>query len=327
MADPGYVNRIATILQSGSVMDTRFRLYETHLNYVLQFLSDFGLYGCGVIELEDALERCADARDGEDDEPSSSGGSNTVKFAPSSYFRESRVPLEVDAIAPHILNRHRLSARNIHHKLQIPAPQLPSEPLVLSVRELWDDERKRRQDLGLNPSPEIPIDPSESSRGKGGEWVAEARWWDEIAKRIEREREGDQPMDAGKQEWERFVMTTFESVEAIWEKQHKTWKPAMKSSEISEEPSREAEGIGYSWEGKSNEVNAKDEQVEVDISKLSDKDISQLVQEESQGEFRQEEVERPPDDGHETDLEDNDAHEEVGEVDGAGEEDVVRAER
>src|SRR6266540_3718180 len=180
IADPAHVNRIATILQSGSVMSARFRVYESHLSYILQFLCDFGLYGCGIIEVEDALGRCADTED-EDEEPSSGEIiQDKVKFTPSSYFRESRLPLEVDVIAPQILNRHRISPRNIHHRLHIPAPPPSSEQLVLSVRELWEDERRHRQELGLQPSPEIPIDPSESTRGKGGEWVAEARWWNEI---------------------------------------------------------------------------------------------------------------------------------------------------
>jgi DNA polymerase zeta len=138
-------------------------------------------------------------------------------FKDSPYFRQSRMPLEVDAAAHQILNRHMLVARNLHNKLTIPGPTLPPEPLVISVRELWDDERRRRVAKGLPPSPEIPVDPSESSRGPGGGWVAEARWWDEVRKRIEKEGEGEVNVRESGKDWERFVMTTFESVEALWE--------------------------------------------------------------------------------------------------------------
>lgn len=293
VADPTYVTRIVAILQSGSVMGTRFRVFESHLSYILQFLCDFGLYGCGEIEIEDALERCPET-------PDENEASNSTKFGFSSYFRESRLPLEVDVIAPHILNRHRLFARDLHHRSQPPS-NLPPEPLVLSVRELWEDERKHRQSLGLHPSPEIPIDPSESSRAGGGEWVAEARWWDEIHKRIERERGTHDPIADNKgHDWERFVMTAFESVEAIWEKEYKTWKPARKQE-------NGHEGVlpmaGYSWEPKNVPgVDEKDDQIEVDISLLSNQDLNQLDQEEQNRNrdflddvAREEEIEEPED--------------------------------
>ena len=281
VADPSYMNRISTILQSGSVMSTRFRVYESHLNYILQFLCDFGLYGCGFIELEDVFERCA-AQAEEQPERVFSGPSTPIPFKSSSYFRESRLPLEVDAIAPHILNRRRLAARNLHHRLEIPAPLLPSEPLALGVRELWEDERNRRQTLGLDPSPELPIDPSESSRGVGGDWAAEADWWDEIRHRIQNTANLNEELQDKKSEgWERFVMTTFESIEAIWEKEYKVWKPAKEEASDAESVDPVVQPVD-----KTNGLcqGETDNQVDVDISKLSNQDISELDQQEAFGE-------------------------------------------
>ena len=281
VADPSFMNRISTILQSGSVMSTRFRVYESHLSYILQFLCDFGLYGCGFIELEDVYERCAQAE--EQPELVFSDPSTPIPFKPSSYFRESRLPLEVDAIAPHILNRHRLAARNVHHRLEIPAPLLPSEPLVVGVRELWEDERNRRQTLGLDPSPELPIDPSESSRGVGGEWVAEAHWWDEIRHRIQNTANSSEELQDKKSEgWERFVMTTFESIEAIWEKDYKVWKPAKEEVSGSESVDPVVQPVDKTEIGP--DQGETDDQVDVDISKLSNQDISELDQQEALGE-------------------------------------------
>ena len=281
VADPSYMNRISTILQSGSVMSTRFRVYESHLSYILQFLCDFGLYGCGFIELEDVFERCAQAE--EQPELVFSGPSTPVQFTSSSYFRESRLPLEVDAIAPHILNRRRLSARNVQHRLEIPAPLLPSEPLVLGVRELWEDERNRRQTLGLNPSPELPIDPSESSRGVGGEWAAEAHWWDEIRHRIQNTAKSSEEFQDKKLEgWERFVMTTFESIEAIWEKEYKVWKPAKEEVSGTESVDPMVQPVDNT--DNCPDQGETDNQVDVDISKLSNQDINELDQREALGE-------------------------------------------
>ncbi|KAJ3855937.1 hypothetical protein EV368DRAFT_33584 [Lentinula lateritia] len=216
VADPALVSRVVAMMQNGTVMGTRFCIYESHLNYTLQFLSDFGLYGCGWLELDNVFQR--------GQEEDAEGIQQDPLFPLSPHFRQSRMTLEVDAAAHQILNRRRLSAREWHHKLEIPSPPLPSDPLVFSVRELWEDERARRRSRGLNPSPEIPVDLSESSRGSGGGWVAEARYWDEIGRRIEQERIiAHDIKDA--QSWEGAVMTTFESIEALWEEEYKTWKP------------------------------------------------------------------------------------------------------
>ncbi|KAI0825134.1 hypothetical protein BC628DRAFT_1321043 [Trametes gibbosa] len=222
IADPAFVNRAVTIMQSGTVMKTRFRVYESHISYLLQFLCDFALYGCGWIDIGEVWQRSPDdSFDVDEQDAELTEALSTFKFSP--FFRQTRMPLEVDAIAPHILNRCKLSARNIHHTLAIPALPLPPEPLVPSVRELWEDERQRRITKGLSPSPEIPKDPSANSRGPGGGWVSEVRWWEEIRKRIERERgrEAVQP----RMSWEKWVMTTFESIEALWEDKYKTWRP------------------------------------------------------------------------------------------------------
>ncbi|EMD42049.1 hypothetical protein CERSUDRAFT_90650 [Gelatoporia subvermispora B] len=222
--DPAFVNRAVTILQSGTVMKTRFLVYESHLSYPLQFLCDFGLYGCGWLDLGEVWDRRGDRHQYQEDRSQDLDQDDVdVAFRLSPYSRQSRMPLEVDVAAHQILNRHMLSARSWHHELRIPAPPLPSEPLVLGVRELWEDERRRRLAKGLPPSPEVPRDLSEKSRSSGGGWVSEARWWDEIKERITRENV-ERPLQSSGS-WERWVMTTFESVEALWEDEYKTWRP------------------------------------------------------------------------------------------------------
>ncbi|KAG2023486.1 delta DNA polymerase [Coprinopsis cinerea AmutBmut pab1-1] len=216
VADPALVNRAVTILRSGIVMKARFRIYESHLSFPLQFMCDFGLYGCGFLDMEGGWERCNDETD----------DVHSPLFQRSPHFRQSTLPLEIDVIAPQILNRHALTPRPVPFTggdSSSPAP--PDERLVLSVKELWEDESKRRRAMGLNPSPEIPVELSDKSRGAGGDWVAEARYWEAIRKRIESEA----TVDFSKMErhlWEYRVMTTFESIEALWEDQWKTWKPS-----------------------------------------------------------------------------------------------------
>lgn len=291
LVDPTFISRAVTVMRAGTVMRTRFNVYESHLSYILQFLCDFGLYGCGWMNLGEVWQR---DQDRDEDEQADQGHSNVIKgasaFKVSPHFRQSRMPLEVDAAAHQILNRHLLVARNLHHKLTIPAPVLSSEPLVISVRELWEDERRRRLAKGLSPSPDIPVDPSESSRGLGGEWIAEARWWDELRKRIEIEREGgDVKMRESDKGWERFVMTTFESIEALWEQEWKVWRHGPREpgeagvskledgdgdSRREENPFGSAGGCGSG-----NQTNSKPQDTEVDVDEalLSSQEMSRMV--------------------------------------------------
>ncbi|KZT02722.1 uncharacterized protein LAESUDRAFT_399797 [Laetiporus sulphureus 93-53] len=267
IADPAYKSRAVAILQSGTVMRTRFRVYESHLSYPLQFLCDFGLYGCGWMDLGEIWQR------GREEETKSAhegeGEGKPPVFRTSPHPRQSRMPLEVDVIAHQILNRRLLSARNIHHKLQTPAPPLPPEPLVLSVRELWEDERRRRIAKGLTPSPEIPKDPSADSRVTSREWVAEARWWEEVRRRIEREGEMEKTprSDTG---WERWVMTTFESIESLWENKWKMWKPSRpQDSESGEGAKTSAADNPYaptqSSQSLSSQISKQADEHEIDV--------------------------------------------------------------
>lgn len=275
IADPAIVNRAVTILQSGTVMRTRFHIYESHLSYILQFMCDFGLYGCGWINLDVVWQRGHEENNSEITELS------TFKVSP--YFRQSRMPLEVDVAAHQILNRRLLSARSIHHKLAIPAPPLPSEPVVLSVRELWDDERRRRLAQGLSPTPVLPLDPSEMSRGHGGDWVAEARWWDELRKRIERERNPEPAVVGRAESWEKWVMTTFESVEALWEPEWRTWKPDRDET-ISHTRGSEAEDVENPFAQATQDASSiiqkgpqQSTDVDVDEALLSSQEMSQIM--------------------------------------------------
>ncbi|KAK7694650.1 hypothetical protein QCA50_001837 [Cerrena zonata] len=254
-------------------MKTRFRTYESHLSYILQFLCDFGLYGCGWLSLSDAFKRS----DNEIDEDDMS----TATFKTSSYPREGPMPFEFDTAGYHILNRHNLAARNLHHELKIPGNQPPSEPLVISARELWEDERHRRAAKGLTPSPALPKDLSANSRCPDIQWVAEARWWEEIRKRIERERDQDVPLPSGA-EWEKWVMTTFESVQALWNRPWRTWKPDLQKPTIPIRGNETTEDNPYavldSQEGNGEMAESADQDLraEVDEDVLSSQDIRHL---------------------------------------------------
>jgi DNA polymerase zeta len=260
--DPAVINRAAAIMQSGTIMATRFRTYESHLGFILQFMCDFNLYGCGWINLQKVFLRGA--------EQLSEGEESRTRYdlTPSPYYCQSRVPLEVDVAAPHILNRHHLERREIHNKLQIPASSISNGPLISSVRELWDDERKRRLARGLDPSPEMPMDPSESSRKPGGGWIAEVRLWDELSKRIL--RESDNTYESPRQEWEEWTMSAFESIEAVWQREYRVWTPLKRQTtgRMEERLPVITDPIG----------SDEDVGIQVDVEMLSSQEVVQRLQ-------------------------------------------------
>ncbi|KIJ27195.1 hypothetical protein M422DRAFT_785005, partial [Sphaerobolus stellatus SS14] len=146
VADPSYVNRVVTILQSGSVMRTKFVTYENHLSFILQFMCDFGVYGCGWVGLGEEVVRrggrmgAGVGTEGEDSEDDGDGRDlpyndetrdilNALPYpnAPPPYFKQSNLPLELDIVSHQILNRSSLVARDINSSLHIPDP-LPENP-------------------------------------------------------------------------------------------------------------------------------------------------------------------------------------------------------
>ncbi|KEP54925.1 DNA polymerase type-B family catalytic domain protein [Rhizoctonia solani 123E] len=215
MADPGLVQRAATVLRSGVVLRQKIQTFETHISYIMQFMCDFGLYGCGWLEFSRYYLREGYTEAGIRD-------ALPGQFSKSPHSKASRMSVEIDIISHQILNRYKLSQRHLHHKLNTSsAPS--SEPLVQSVRELWDSERVRRLANGLNPTPELPREGSASQRGAGGQWEQEPLFWAQLRARMNNPKaEVNVP-----QEWEKWVMTAFESVEALWEEGWKTWMPQL----------------------------------------------------------------------------------------------------
>jgi DNA polymerase zeta len=266
IVDPTLIRRATTIMQSGAIMATHFHVFEGHISFILQFLCDFGLYGCGWINASEVWQRCTD---------NPNPGMQQQQFQASPYFRQTRMSLEIDTTAPHILNRLFISARDVHNQLKIPADPLPSDPFVLSVRELWEDERRRRVAAGLDPTPAVPRDPSEGSRERGGGWVAEARWWEDIRMRIQQESGHD--FKTKELPWARWVMTTFDSVQSLWPDTYKTWRPSRNQAD---EANPYADASGSSQEHAAPAGEGGGVEQDVDVALLSSQDMSDLVQEE-----------------------------------------------
>lgn len=149
------------------------------------------------------------------------------------YYPVTTMPMELDVAAYNIMNRTSVEPRHLHHKLRIPALPERGEPLVSSVRELWEDERKRRIEKGLDPTPVLPTDNPSNDRSPGGDWTGIEYLRDKLQARIKSE-EGKEPLRESKS-WQKWVMNTFESVQALWERPYKTWLPSRDSHSQTDE--------------------------------------------------------------------------------------------
>lgn len=151
LTNPYEKQQILDLLQSGAIQGTRFQPFEAHLNFELQFLMDYNLYGMDWLHIDEGqplypllfrLPLLDDPKSSFAKEPSSltissdhiiyasksnsSFNSNFVftsrtipaKFQSDRTPRDSYCELELDITGMSILNRLDLEERNIHIDLE-----------------------------------------------------------------------------------------------------------------------------------------------------------------------------------------------------------------
>ncbi|KAI9841878.1 MAG: DNA polymerase zeta [Sclerophora amabilis] len=233
--NPLHVTRLSDLLRQGSVMKRVFQPYESHLQYLLQWMCDFNLYGCGYIDCDKFSFRGPVP---EYDEMSSSFHLWHNRSIPASQIsnedrfpKQSHCSLEVDICVEDILNRRDVKPRPLHQDFNERSNFLPSEEkLVHSMAGLWRDETRRRKsrmpdaDLGSSPfPPEVLISMSADPRNsqKGG-WIHEDEYAAKIKDLVREEcrrsngRRATFDNIVKKVPLEQIVKTTFESVEDLF---------------------------------------------------------------------------------------------------------------
>ncbi|KAK1758381.1 hypothetical protein QBC47DRAFT_374509 [Echria macrotheca] len=170
MLNPLVMTRLADLLQQGLIMNQKFQPYEAHLQYLLQFMVDYNLYGCDYIETDNAVFRApipkrAPVND-EDKETPLMWDDGLI--APDRITddldlpRSSHCSIEVDICVADILNRKAIRERRLHHDFIEKDNPLPSDiKLVHSMAGLWRDETKRRKRRAGNLNPGSSIFPPE----------------------------------------------------------------------------------------------------------------------------------------------------------------------
>lgn len=203
MLNPLHMTRFADLLHQGAIMNRVFQPYESHLQYLLQWMCDYNLYGCDYIDCAKVLFRGpvpdSDEIDASLHKWHDASITNEFLAEEDQYPRQSHCTLEIDISVQDILNRHELQYRPIHHNFLERSSQMPRNPddkYVPSMAGLWRDEtRRRKRRMGLtdpssSPFPaEVMVSMSADPRNKDkGGWIHEEEYRELVEKLIEEER-------------------------------------------------------------------------------------------------------------------------------------------
>ncbi|KAM0465368.1 hypothetical protein ACHAPV_001414 [Trichoderma viride] len=151
MFNPVVMTRLADLLQQGVILKRKFQPYEAHLQYLLQFMIDYNLYGCDFVESSQTYFRSPVPASGTST-PSSQLLWNIQTVPKTSITdevalpRESYCSIEVDIAAQNITNRKKVRERLLHHDFnEFLKPPTDDIRLVSSMAGLWKAEARRRQ--------------------------------------------------------------------------------------------------------------------------------------------------------------------------------------
>jgi DNA polymerase zeta len=222
MLNPMVMTRLADILRQGAVMKKVFQPYEAHLQYLLQWMADYNLYGCGYIDCSKVVFRSPVPAIEELDNLTHLWHNRSIpkEFMSdeSELQRVSHCPIEVDICVQDILNRHEIKPRALHHDfIERLNPLAPDEKLVHSMAGLWRDETRRRRSKMSNPDqgsspfpPDVMVSMSADPRNsQPGGWIHEQEYREKVMELIADEKNKS---DGAKLSFESFVKhTSFES--------------------------------------------------------------------------------------------------------------------
>jgi DNA polymerase zeta len=234
LLNPMHMTRFNDLLQQGAILRKVFQPFEAHLQYLLQWMCDFNLYGCAYIECAKPRFREPVPAWEEFDGLTHLWHDRSIKkeqlLEEAAFPRQSHCQLELDIRVEDIINRNDIQARPLHHSFIERLSSLenlpPEEKLVHSMAGLWKDEtRRRKRRMGLtNPTsspfpPDVLVSMSADPRNnsKGG-WIHENEFREMIDQLVSEERKarggGDisfEAFEAGK-ETKDDIPTVLESV-------------------------------------------------------------------------------------------------------------------
>ena len=215
LLNPLHMTRLADLLREGAVMKRVLQPYESHMQYIAQWMCDYNLYGCAYIVCEQVKFRHP--------VPSYVELTNSLhpwhdrSILPENISDEFAVPkqshctLEVDVCVHALVNRRSVEERSLHQDfIERTNPLSLDAKLVQSMAGLWKDETQRRKArMGLKNSnsspfpPEVLVSMSADPRNTGeGGWIHEEEYREKVAQIAKDELENG---DGSQKTFETFV--------------------------------------------------------------------------------------------------------------------------
>ncbi|KAK9238290.1 hypothetical protein V1525DRAFT_358797 [Lipomyces kononenkoae] len=197
MLSPSIMGRLADLFRDSAVLGFPVQVYEAQLPYVLQFMADFNLFGCGWVNVSDLRFRSPVP---EYDGAGVSAFEWTVDSIPSDMIsspdviaRTSYCALEIDVQAQHIMNRYDIKERNLHHDfIEKNKPIRADFKFMHSMAELWRDERRRRK-LRRVPPRDVPSMTADELRVESC-WRNEEEYREKLLRSIQGDKGAGKPM-------------------------------------------------------------------------------------------------------------------------------------
>ncbi len=202
LLNPLHMTRLADLLREGAVMKRVLQPYESHMQYIAQWMCDYNLYGCAYIDCGKVRFRWPIPRYSELNSALHPWHDRSI--LPENISDEFVLPkqshcsLEVDVHVEDILNRQSVDSRPIHHDFIERIKPIPIDAkLVQSMAGLWKDETRRRKvKMGLrdpNSSPfppEVLVTMSADPRNTdAGGWIHEEEYRQKISQTAGEEQE------------------------------------------------------------------------------------------------------------------------------------------
>ncbi|EAW09272.1 DNA-directed DNA polymerase zeta catalytic subunit REV3 [Aspergillus clavatus NRRL 1] len=306
LLNPVYVTRLADLLLQGAVLKRPFQPYESHLQYVPQWMCDYNLYGCAYMKCSKAKFRSRIPELFELTDLSYRWHDRSIPpdcISDAAVLpKQSHCSLEVDVCVQDILNRVDIKERPLHQDFtEMLKPVTQNERLVPSMAGLWQDEtRRRKRRMGLDDFGSSPFGPEElmslsaepRSNSEGG-WIHEEEFRQLASQIVAEERkdsDGDMTPDKFLKDnpFEKTVKTALESVEDFFPDKIEHTQMEMRQSLIANGEDEEAEV---------NENAVLSAETDMSLEGSADYYFSDLFSEEIEAEEAGDEVDQCSEDG------------------------------
>ena len=236
LLNPSHMTRLADLLRQGAILKRVIQPYESHMQYIPQWMCDHNLYGCAYIDCKRVKFRSPIPRYLDMSSVSHKWHDRTIHpldiLDEDSFSRQSHCSIEVDVCVADIMNRNDVKPRDIHHDfIERQHAPLNDQKLVQSMAGLWRDETRRRKlKMGLTGSTSTPFPPdvlvsvsADPRNNRAGGWIHEDEFFAKIADIVREEREKSDGRKiafegfVSRAPFERNVKTALESVEDLFE--------------------------------------------------------------------------------------------------------------